>query len=163
MKHDRFLIAILIAIVLLGVIAIGLFYLRQGDQDYGAEDTPNGIVRNYILALQKKDYERAYGYLQEATGKPDFTHFREAFISRQLDISNVAAQIGEINRSGSDASVDLTIVHMGNGPFGNSSRETTSALLTQDQVGNWKITRLSYPYWGWDWYQQPGILAPKQP
>ncbi len=154
---------ILVAIVLLVVIATGLFFFRQGDQIYGTEDTPDGIVRNYILALQKNDFERAYGYLQEATGKPDFTHFREAFVSHQLDISNVAAQLGETSLSGSNASIDLIFVHMGNGPFGNTSRETTSALLTQDQAGKWKITRLSYPYWGWDWYQQPGILAPKQP
>jgi len=162
-KHDRALIAILVAIALLAIIATGLFFLRQGDQNYSADDTPDGVVHNYILALQKRDFERSYSYLQEAAGKPDLNHFRAAFVSRQLDTSAVAAQLGETNRSGPDATVDLIIVHMGNGPFGNLFHETASALLTQNQGGEWKISRLPYPYWGWDWYQQPGLLAPKQP
>jgi len=162
-RHDRFLIAILVAIVLLVAIALGLFFLRQGDQNYSPEDTPYGVVRNYVLALQKKDYERAYGYLHDAAGKPDLTHFRDAFVSRQLDTSNVAVQVGETNRSGSDAYIDLTIVHTSGGPFGDTWRETASALLTQNEAGEWKITRLPFPYWGWDWYPPADNSAPRKP
>lgn len=30
---------------------------------YISEDTPEGVVNNYLLALHKEDYEKAYGYL----------------------------------------------------------------------------------------------------
>ena len=163
MKLDRFLIAILIAITLLVALAIGLFFLRQGDQNYSSEDAPSGVVHNYILALQKKDFQRAYNYLQDATSKPDFNQFRAAFVSHQLDISSVAVQLGDTNQTGQDASVDLVVVHNNNGPFGNPFRETGSALLTQNGTGAWKITRLPFPYWGWEWFPKPVGPAPTAP
>jgi hypothetical protein len=83
-------------------------------------------------------------------------------VSRQLDTSNVAVQLGDTNRSGSDAYIDLTIAHSNGGPFGNTWQETASGLLTQNQTGEWKITRLPFPYWGWDWYPQTDNSAPKK-
>ena len=71
MRGDRFLLAILIAIGVLVVLAVVLFYTQGGINDYGLEDTPQGVLRNYILALEKGDYQRAYSYLHDAQGKPD--------------------------------------------------------------------------------------------
>jgi hypothetical protein len=86
-KQDRFLLAIIIAIGALVVVALGLFFLRKGSQNYGPEDIPEGVVRNYILALHKQDYTRAYGYLKDGEGKPDITRFRQGFMTREMNIS----------------------------------------------------------------------------
>ena len=59
MKQDRFLIVILGFILFLVVIAVGLFFIRQEPQTYGPEDSPEGVVRNFVLALQADDYSRA--------------------------------------------------------------------------------------------------------
>jgi hypothetical protein len=150
--QDRFLLVILIAIGVLVVLAVGLFFIRGDTQDYGLEDVPQGVLRNYVLALEEEDYQRAYGYLQDADRKPDFDHFRQAFLTQQLNPSHTAMQIGEIKQSGDDVIVSVVVIRGSSGPFGNTSRESTSALLVKDESGNWKIANLPYPYWGWDWY-----------
>lgn len=153
MKQDRFLLSILIGTGLLVVAALALFFFRQGRQAYGPEDNPRDIVRNYILALYVEDYPRAYGYLQEGAGKPDYDAFQEAFLLRSLDISGVAAQVGSHRQDGESAVVDLTLVHTGGGPFGDIRREPAQASVTQN-AGEWKISAMPYPYWGWDWYPE---------
>ena len=63
MKQDRFLIAILAGIGLLVVAAFVLFFVRQSNLNYVSDDTPEGVVQNFVLALHKGDYEKAYAYL----------------------------------------------------------------------------------------------------
>lgn len=152
MRGDRFLLAILIAVGVLVVVAVGLYYVRGGTGEYGLEDTPDGVLRNYILALEKGDYQRAYGYLYDEAGKPDFNHFRDAFLDGELNPSRAAVQIGDIRRSGDDVILAIVIMRGGSGPFGETHRESTNALMVQDEAGEWKIANLTYPFWGWDWY-----------
>ncbi len=159
MVRDRFLLIILLVIVALAAVAIGLFFLRQGQQDYVSDDNPQGILRNYVLALEKKDFQRAYAYLRDGQGKPEFERFRQDFLARQLDISNTAVRIGETQPSGDDVLVALVVIRSGGGPFSDVSRESSSAVLARDETGAWKIASMPYPYWGWDWYN-PQSLKP---
>lgn len=152
MKQDRFLTGILIFIVLLVAVALGLFFLRQNTQTYGPEDNPAGVVRNYVIAVQNMDFERAYTYLAEMDGKPSFDSFRKAYINRELDTSNAAVQIGSTrNISDSEVLMDVTLVYSSNEPFSNPWSDTQNASLVK-QNGSWRLTRMPYPYWGWDWY-----------
>ena len=59
---DRFLIGIVVGIVAL-VIAAFVVTLTRPEPTYQPEDTPEGVAHNYLLALHREDYERAYGYL----------------------------------------------------------------------------------------------------
>ncbi|MBW2589509.1 MAG: hypothetical protein JRD71_02105, partial [Deltaproteobacteria bacterium] len=66
MKKDRFLIGILVGIGVLITAALVVFFTRQGDgQTYMQESTPDGVVHNYVLALQQGDFQKAYGYLSD--------------------------------------------------------------------------------------------------
>ena len=152
MKQDRFLIGILVGIALLVLIALGLFITRKGEQDYGPDDTPQGVIRNYVLALEKGEFQRAYGYLYDAQDKPDLEQFRQSFLTNRLDTSGVALQIGQVREVGAEAIVELVVIHGGSGPFNDVYRENTRALLEMDSTGAWKIVNLPYPYWNWDWY-----------
>jgi hypothetical protein len=147
---DRFLWAILAAIALLAVLAVALFFLRRGTQEYTSDDTPQGVVRNYVLAVEKKDFRRAYGYLGEGAGKPSYERFCQDFISRSLDTSNAALQIGDAQYFEKEAFVALVVIRGGGGPFGDVYREQASALLVRDDSGAWRISSMPYPYWGWD-------------
>ncbi len=154
MKQDRFLLGILVFIALLIVAALALFFVRKDVQtSYGAEDTPSGVIRNYTLALHKRDYARSYGYLADKENKPDFDAFRRLFLANQLNISSAALKIGSVTSSSeSEALVEVTVLHASGGPFseGWSSTETVTLLK---QNGAWKITYMPHPYWFWDWYQ----------
>jgi hypothetical protein len=157
MKQDRFLIGILVFIGLLVVAAVGLFFVRNGAPAYVAEDTPQGVIRNYIVALQKQDYERAYGYLADDPDKPTYDYFVSAYMTNQLDISNSALDIGDVQTQANNrVFVSVTVVHASTGVFDNGWSSADKATLVQ-QAGAWKISYLPYPYWGWDWYTTPAF------
>jgi hypothetical protein len=61
-RTDKFLIGIVVAIVLL-VIAALIVTQRRPEVTYQADDSPKGVAHNYLLALQRNEYARAYGYL----------------------------------------------------------------------------------------------------
>jgi len=153
LKNDRFLIGILIGIVLIIVAALGAFFLRQNANTYLPEDTPNGIVNNYILALYDQDYEKAYSYLAEGELKPSFDTFRQAFVSGSLYLGNVSFKISETSESQKQATVYLTYIYSASGPFNEPYRESQMATLVLEN-GIWKITNMPYPLWNWDWYQE---------
>jgi len=153
MKHDRFLLGILVFIGLLVAAALALFFTRRESQTYGAEDTPEGVMRNYVLALQNHDFERAYGYLADKYNKPTLDNFQQAFLNRQLDISGAAIQVGKVEMVASEqALVDVTIVYAAADAFSPGSSSNMTASLVK-QNGAWRISNMPYPYWGWDWYQ----------
>jgi len=149
MKQDRFLFGILIFIGVLVVAALALFLVRQEGRDYGPEDTPEGVVYNYVLAVQKGDFERAYGYLAEDGSIPSYEYFLQTMRYAQPD---VALEILSARVDGEEAWVEVVLHYVGSGPFETGwSSPDTARLVKQD--GDWKLTYLPSPYWGWDWYQ----------
>ena len=155
MRQDRFLIGILAGIGILVLLSLGLFFLRRADLAYGPEDTPEGVVRNYVIALQKQEMERAYRYLAEGENKPNQAVFNQALEQYQLrEISTASLQVDNSVIDGETATVYLVIVRGQNEPFGTGFREQQNALL-ELQNGAWKIKMMPYPYWGFDWYNVP--------
>ena len=153
MKQDRFLLGILVFIGLLVIAAVALFFVRNHTPAYGPEDTPQGVLYNYAVALQLNDYTRAYGYLAKKDNQPTYDNFQRAFLSRQLDISTSALQIGDVQTLvNGEAWVSVTIQYAGSGVFNSGYSSTDKATLVQ-QNGAWRITYLPNPYWGYDWYQ----------
>ena len=158
MKQDRFLMGILIFIGVLVAAALALFFIRNDSQSYGAEDTPEGVIRNYALALQNQDYPRAYGYLADKDGKPTYDAFHRVFLNGQFNPST-ALQVGSVQYINSnEASVSVTVLYAGSGPFSGSSSSTDTASLVQ-QGGAWKLIYLPYNYWSYDWFQPPQPTA----
>jgi hypothetical protein len=156
LKLDRFLIGILVGIGVLVIAALLLFFMRRGEAKYVDEITPQGIIQNYVLALQKKDFEKAYGYLAEEEGKPEFGQFRDSFISSFDSYNRAGLTFGTSSETGETAFVTVSIQQNYGGPFNEMSRSHESVDLTK-QNGNWKIRRFPYPFWGYDWYEN----APK--
>jgi hypothetical protein len=152
LKLDRFLIAILIGIGLVVVAALTLFFLRRGEARYSTETSPQGIIQNYVLALQKKDFEKAYGYLAEAEKKPDFGRFRDFFVSSIESFNRAGLVIGTSSETGDSAFVTVNIQQNYGGPFSEMSRSQGTVDLVR-QSGEWKIKRFPYPFWGYDWYE----------
>ena len=106
MKNDRFLIGILIGVGLLAVLALGVFLVRQGSQAYAPEDTPAGVVNNYILAASRGDYVRAYSYLAQLNTQtlPTMAAFQASFLNLRYGFSDtsvlVLPTISTVNRIG---------------------------------------------------------------
>jgi hypothetical protein len=155
MKQDRFLIGILIFIGLLVVTALVLFFVRQDTPTYGPEDTPDGVVHNYAVAIQNGDYEKAYGYLADLENKPGYLYFQQGVVSYTSGTNNASLLIGTQHLSGDQAWVELTIVYAPTGPFSDGGWSNTEKATLVRQNGAWKLSYMPYPYWGGgDWYQQ---------
>lgn len=155
MKQDRFLTLILVGVLLLVVLSLVVYFTRQQTIDYGDDSTPEGVVRNYVIALLKEDYAKAYGYLKEGEFKPDLTQFQQAFLTRQLDPRSVSLDFGKVKIEKDLATIELFLIRNANDPFGNSFTENSLGTLRKDPNGKWKIDNLPYPYWSWDWYNAP--------
>ncbi len=155
MKQDRFLMGILVGIGVLVVLALVVFFTRKDTQTYVADDTPQGVVHNYVVAVLKKDYEKAYSYLADLDHKPTYEVFRAAFLQKAVNPDNSAVDIGEAEVNGEEAYVDVALVHNPSDPFSTGYRDVQRAALVK-QNGTWKITAMpTYYLWDYSWYQAP--------
>jgi len=152
MKQDRFLLGILVGIGVLVAVALVLFFTRQGKQEYVTEDSPEGVVHNYALAVFEGDYEKAYAYLAESENKPTYQAFRQAFFNHSIDPNSAGVEIGETEINGDEAYVTVYVIYNPSDPFSSGYRNTETALLER-QDGEWKLMQMPYAFWAYDWYQ----------
>ena len=154
MKQDRFLVGILVGIALLVVLALVTFFMRKDTaMSYGTDDTPEGVVHNYAVAVYKRDYPKAYSYLADLKDKPDLEQFRQSFLMNQVYPENAGLDIGATEMvSDTEAIVSINIVYSPSDPFSSGYRTTEQAFLVK-QDGNWKIRQMPYNFWSYDWYQ----------
>lgn len=152
MKQDRFLIAILIGIGLLAALAVGVYFVRHRAATYGPEDSPAGVVHNYIVALSKQDYTRGYTYLAAGENRPNLEQFRQPFVTYQAaQIASTSLEIGETTQSVDDASVQVIMIHSPSGPFTQLNRDVQAAVLVRES-GAWKLRSMPFPFWSYDWF-----------
>ena len=155
MKQDRFLTGILVGIAILVVVALAVFFVRRDTQSYVAEDAPEGVVHNYVLALLNAEYEKAYGYLADLENKPDYEDFRDAFLTGVVNPTNSAVDIGQSEISGDSAFVEVALIYNPSDPFSTGYRDVQRALLVR-QDGEWKLSSMpTYYFWDFSWYQEP--------
>lgn len=154
MKQDKFLTGILIGVGALIVLALVLFFTRQDKRDYLAEDTPEGVAHNYVLAVLNKDYEKAYEYLADLKYKPTYDEFRQSFLNGMVNPEGTGLDIGEAAITGDEAVVELTLYYSYSDPFSSRYGSPDRAVLV-DQDGTWKISTMPYNFWDYNWYQEP--------
>ncbi|MBP6177133.1 MAG: hypothetical protein KA473_09575 [Anaerolineales bacterium] len=153
MKQDKFLTGILLGIGGLVVLALVLFFTRQEKRDYIADDTPDGVVHNYVLAVLNKDYQKAYGYLADLDHKPTYEDFRQSFFNGMVNPVDAGVDIGAVNINADEAVVSLSIYYASNDPFSSRYASEERALLVK-QNGNWKLNSMPYNFWDYNWYQE---------
>jgi hypothetical protein len=154
MKQDRFLTGILVGIGLLVVVALAVFFSRKDTQTYIAEDVPEGVVHNYVLAILNKDYEKAYGYLADIEYKPTYEEFRRPFLNGYVNPDTTAVDVGISEISGDEASVEISQIYNQSDPFSSGYRDTQRAILVK-QNGAWKLSNMpAYNFWDYSWYQE---------
>ncbi len=160
MKQDRFLIGILIGIAVLIIAALAIFFTRKDNLVYTDANTPEAVIQNYVVALHKRDLDKAYSYLADLPGKPTADTFRQAILNHEVDPTNAGLEIGKTEISGDSATVSLGIIYSPNDPFSTSYRNTDYAQLIRLQ-GDWKIKQLPpNSFWSYNWYQNTTPAVP---
>jgi hypothetical protein len=154
MKQDRFLTGILIGIGLLVIVALAVFFTRKDTQTYISDETPEGVVHNYVVAVLNKEYEKAYGYLADLDNKPTYEEFHNSFLTGMVNPNSSGVDIGQPDITGDDATVEVTLVHNSRDPFSTGYRDTQRAILVK-QNGAWKISSMpQYNFFDYNWYQE---------
>jgi hypothetical protein len=157
---DKFLTGIVLGIVLLVLVAFAAAFLRP-QPSYQPEDTPEGIVHNYLLAMQQEDFERAYSYLSPAIeGYPPtleaFTQyiwenpweFRLSEDTRTREVEVVSSRV-----TGKRVAVTVLETYFYQGGLFDSNQYTNTFEIRLEREASsnaWKIVEAE-SYWFWCW------------
>lgn len=157
---DKFLIGIVVGIVLL-VIAAFVVTLTRPEPTYQAEDTPEGVAHNYLLALQEEDYQRAYGYLSPTLkGYPvsaeTFAADVEDFPWQFRMDTDTALAVESARVTGNRAVVKVRESRFYGGVLFDSGQTTAVFEMELElEEGEWKIVDADY-YFAWCWRDSEG-------
>ena len=156
-RQDRFLLLILGGIVVVVALALGLFFARQAGPVYGPEDTPQGVLQNYIVALSRGELDRAFRYVAgppgtQSSNVPNLADFRQFFLTEVSgQLPNTGLQIGQVVFQEADTiTLSVTVLHTSGSLFDSVGREMQQVQLVR-QAGAWKITQAPYPFWSYAW------------
>ena len=159
-RTDRFLIGIVVGVVIVIVVTF-IITLLKPKPTYQSEDRPEGVAYNYLLALQKGEFERAYGYLSPSLpGCPhdafEFQEEVEDYSWYFYGIANATLAVDDFKIMGDRASVTIreTSFYEG-GLFESSQRMITYEIKLRRENGEWKISDSDH-YFVYCWRDEQG-------
>jgi len=140
---SRWLIIFGAAIGALAIVAIALVFTmgRPGGETLLPEDTPEGTVQRYFLALKAEDYVTAYSYLSPpASAKLTYDDWVRS-IYTPTEKSEWKVTLGKSAVTGSEATVDVVIdVFRAGEPLENPVSTHHVTFFLKQEGTSWKIT-----------------------
>jgi hypothetical protein len=157
---DKVLIGIVAGIILLVIVAL-VVTLTRPEPTYQAEDTPEGVAHNYLLALQIEEYERAYGYLSPtlagypASAERFVEHIHDNAWRFRLN-TDATLSVESSKITGDNATVYVQESRFWGGDLFDSGQSTyTFDMKLRLEEGQWKIID-SDNYFAWCWDREDG-------
>ena len=142
-SSSRWLLAFGAAIGVLVIVTIVLVLtmVRPGGAPLLPENTPEGTVQRYFLALQKEDYMTAYSYLiPPPSEKYPYQEWSRPF-SSSGEKPEWKVTLGKSAVKGSEATVDVVVdVFRPGGPFDNPVSTQRVTFFLKQEGTSWKIT-----------------------
>jgi hypothetical protein len=160
-KGDRFLIAIVAGVVLLVVVVVAVVLLGTEEPTYREGAAPDDVAYNYLLALHKEEYARAYGYLSpDLPGYPETVDdFRRDVMGNRWSFDlgeEVSLAVEGMDVTGDSAMVMVRRTHFsGGGLFDSGQYSFTFDVTLGRHDGAWKIEGADR-YWASCWDQSNG-------
>ena len=147
----RWLFIFAIVIGVLVIATVSLVLLTKGNKvTLLPEDSPQGTVQRYLVAVQEKDYQQAFGYLSfSPTDK--ITTYNDWLMIVGPQASSQAvwkATLGKVTLNGNNATVEVNIdtAHPG-GLFGNSQYSQLIIFQLAKTANVWLITSPTFISW----------------
>ncbi len=142
-SSDKLLLAI-IAVILLIVVLAFVVVMRRPQPEYQAENTPEAVVHDYLMALQSAEYDRAYSYLSPALGYPaDIDEFYDSLKENPWEFtsSDNFSLVVESSRPVSEGSVAVTVrqIFSTNSLFAGDSYSELLTYRLEEGADGWKI------------------------
>jgi len=140
---SRWLLIFGAAIGVLAIVAIVLVFTMggPGSAPLLPEDTPEGTVQRYFLALQAEEYTTAYSYLTPPpTEKEPYQEWRSPLI-RPEEKPGWKVTLGKSAVSDNKATVDVVVdIFRPGGPFDNPVSTQRVTFFLKQEGTSWKIT-----------------------
>ncbi|MDD5288152.1 MAG: hypothetical protein PHY28_03465 [Dehalococcoidales bacterium] len=146
----RWLIIFAAAIGILVVTAVALVLFTGKDSvTLLQEDAPQGIVQRFLMAVQDKDYQKAYNYLLQGDTKTDILYKDWAMSVPSATQSSWKATLGETILRDEQATVEVSVeVFSPDGLFFTDSLRNQQITFHLTKIGDsWFITSPIYMYW----------------
>ena len=146
---NRWLLIFGAAIGVLVIVAIVLVLtLPAKEAPLLPEDTPQGTVQRYLLALEAEDYARAWSYLSPpASEKLTYEDWRSPLV-RSGERPGMKVTLAKSTVTGNEARVEVIVdVFRPSGPFDNPVSTNHITFVLTKQGTSWKITSPTYVWW----------------
>lgn len=156
-NSDKFLLAIVAGIILIVVIAF-IVVIRRPEPQFQVDNTPEGVVHDYLLALQLGDYESAYGHLSSEVVYPaDIDEFYDSLREApwEFTVSDNYSQVIESSEPISDQSVAVKVreIYTTNSLFAGDDYSDTFSMRVENDGGEWKLVS-GERYWSSCWGEE---------
>jgi hypothetical protein len=141
-KSSRWLLIFGVIIGVLVIAAVTLVLtMTPKNMSLLPENTPEGTVQRYFLALQDEDYLTAYSYLSPSpTEKYPYEEWRSPFTSFG-EKPTFKVTLGKSAVNDSKATVDVVVdIFRPGGPFDNPVHTNQITFFLKKEGTSWKIT-----------------------
>lgn len=138
-RFDRRLALLLggaVLLIIAGLVAVPL--MGRQTPPLAPENTPEGVVQRFYLALYARNYSTAYDYLAPDTQeKLSLTEFQQG---SQHIVDNSQLRIGSVTVDGDTATVRANLTTFGSGElFGSNEWTSENDVLLERDGESWKI------------------------
>jgi hypothetical protein len=150
-NSSRFLLGFGIFIVVIVAVAVIIALVGGNEQvKLLPEDSPEGTVQQFLMAVKAQDYPKAYSYLypqsDQLKGNPYDNWIRSTQSYR--DSSTWKASIVKSTVRENDATVEVTVaVFRPEGPLANPVNTNRITFLLQKENAKWMINSPVDLYW----------------
>ena len=150
MTSRRWLLAFGLAIGVLIVVMVVLVLTTAspGDTTLLPEDTPEGTVQRFLLAVKDGDYLTAESYLSSEIDDKIAYDLRRSRVAGFGERSGWKATLGESVVRDDEATVDVVVdVFRPGGPFDNPVRTSRVTFFLEREGVSWSITSPVNLWW----------------
>ena len=147
-SHWLFIFGLGIAVLFLATVVLVLVTESPADKPLYPEDTPEGTVQRFLLAVRDGDYLEADSYLSPTIDdklNDDLQRNRQAGSRKD---SGWKATLGKTIIRDDEASVEITVdVFRPRGPFENSVSTNQITFFLKKEGASWRVTSPVNIWW----------------
>ena len=160
-QSSRWLVGITLMVLVLVVLSVTVALVRRHEPSLSPEDTPEGTVQRYLLALQEDDGKRAYSYLDsELQEYCDYGHLLDSARRWELRDMRVALEAVEELDEETIVRVNVTETRLSR-PFGVSEHTYPARYVLKREEDAWRFSEPPWPLeWCPDWERK---IIPEPP
>ena len=145
---SRWLAGIALLVVALVVLSVVVALVNRRGVSLLPEDTPEGVVQRYVLALQEGDGKRAYGYLSgELQEHCTYQYFWDSTRTLERRDTRISLESTEALDGDVEVWVKVTETRLSQ-PFGMREHSYTMQYVLEREKDAWRFSEPPWPL-GW--------------